>query len=77
MYLDVMKHLDKKGNKSTDLNNLYFAHCWLNHSILKVVANDTFRQVKTHAAANGGKFTDRTGYVWLQNKTAMAYGQIH
>jgi hypothetical protein len=54
-----------------NLNNLYFAHCWLNHTILKVVANDTFRQVKTHAAANGRKIIDRTGYAWLQNKTAV------
>jgi hypothetical protein len=70
-YLGIIKQHDKKTNKCTNLNNLYFAHCWLNHTILKVVANDTFRQVKTHAAANGRKITDRTGYAWLQNETAV------
>jgi hypothetical protein len=38
----------------TNLDNLYFAHRWLNHAVFKVVADYAFRQVKTHAAAKIG-----------------------
>jgi hypothetical protein len=40
----------RERNKRPNLNNLYFAHRWLYHAVLKVVANDTFREVKTHTA---------------------------
>jgi hypothetical protein len=43
------KYCDGRGNKWTNLNNLYFAHRWFNHTILEVVANDTFREIKAHA----------------------------
>ena len=45
----------RERNKRTNLNNLYFAHRWLYHAILKVVANDTFREVQTHTAQQGSK----------------------
>jgi hypothetical protein len=38
------------GSLRGKLNNLHFAHRWLYHAILKVVANDTFREVKAHTA---------------------------
>jgi hypothetical protein len=49
----------------TNLDNLYFAHRWLNHAVFKVVADYTFRQVKTHAA---GKMETSWECVQWQNK---------
>jgi hypothetical protein len=70
----------RKGNRSSmgaDLDNLYFAHGWLDHAVFKVVADYTFLQVKTHAAAKFGtklntcngrtKYTNWTRAVAEQN----------
>jgi len=53
----------RERNKRPNLNNLYFAHRWLYHAVLKVVANDTFREVKTHTAQQRSKLNSnqRTG----------------
>jgi hypothetical protein len=42
----------------TNLNNLYFAHSWLNYTILKVVADDTLSKVKAHAAKQESQVTE-------------------
>jgi hypothetical protein len=64
------------SSMGTDLDDLYFAHGWLDHTVFKVVADYTFLQVKTHAAAKfGTKLNTSNGRTKYKNWTCAVAEQ--
>jgi hypothetical protein len=65
-----------RSSMGTDLDDLYFAHGWLDHAVFKVVADYTFLQVKTHAAAKfGTKLNTSNGRTKYKNWTCAVAEQ--